>query len=185
MTQWAKDPSVHFATMSPTTITSICALVFSVLSLLTTWQLWRRTNRPVVSVAVETVSPGKMGTALKLVVSNVGNRPAKDIRLSVDAAALARLLTNGPDDPLTAAVRKCFSPNSAIPLLIAGRSTECSFGFLAVGLPSSTWREQTTLAMSVTYRDLETGRDFRQVVNVRIADNTSFTGSMWAVKQAS
>jgi hypothetical protein len=64
-------------------------------------------------------------------------------------------------------------------MLIPGGSHEGSFGFLAVGLPNSTWREQTTLPVEVSYTDLETGKPFRYVVNVRIADNTTFTGRGW------
>lgn len=168
---------------------AVCAIIVSVgtftisaLALRTTWRLWRLTNRPLVSVTVETVKSGNMGTALNLVVSNAGNRPAKDVRLSTEGEALGRLLALGSDDPTTVAVRRCFAPESTIPLLIPGRAHEGSFGFLAVGMSNSTWREQTTLPVEVSFTDLETGKPFRYIVNVRIADNSTFTGRAWAVK---
>lgn len=122
---------------------AVCAIIVSVgtftvsaLALRTTWRLWRLTNRPLVSVTVETVKSDNMGTALNLVVSNAGNRPAKDVRLSTDESALGRLLALGADDPTTVAARRCFAPESTIPMLIPGCSQEGSFGFLAVGCPT-------------------------------------------------
>lgn len=177
--------------MTNAEIIAVCAILVSVgtftvsvLALRTTLRLWRFTNRPLVSVTVETVKSGNMGTALSLVVSNAGNRSAKDVRLSTDEALLGRLLALGADDATTVAVRKCFALESTIPMLIPGRSYEGSFGLLAVGLPQSTWREQTTLPVEVSYTDLEMGTPFRYVVNVRIADNATFTGSGWNRKPA-
>ncbi|MGH7243784.1 MAG: hypothetical protein ACREJD_10240 [Phycisphaerales bacterium] len=163
-------------------IVSACTFIVSLAALVTTWRLWRLTNRPTVTVAVETFKSGNMGTALNLVVNNVGTRPAKDVRLSVDEAVLSRLLALGTNDPTTVAVRRCFSAESAIPILIPGHSHEGSFGFLALGSPNSTWREQARLPIEVSYNDLDTRRRFRYVVSVRIADSESFTGSTWNAK---
>ena len=165
--------------MTPSTAISFCALFISALALLSSWGIWRRTHRPIVTVSVETVSASSEGTALKLVVRNIGNRPAKDVQLTVDADTLNPMLVKDATDPLTVGVRRCFTPESTIPLLLPTVSIECSFGFLARGKPQSTWREQTNLPIRFCYRDLETNQMFRRNVNLRIADNTSFTGSMW------
>lgn len=165
-----------------TGIVSACTFGISISALVTTWRLWRLTNRPTVTVSVETVQSGNQGTALHLVVTNAGNRVATDIRLSVDETTLGRLLALGPEEPTSLAVRKCFEPESRIPVLAPGRSQEAAFGFLAVGRPSSTWREQARLLVGVAYRELETGRRFRHEVDVRIADSESFTGSRWSSK---
>lgn len=162
------------------TILSVSAIIVAVCAIAMTRQLWLLSNRPVVSAVVETVEGGNKGTALKLVVSNVGNRAAEDVQLRVERTELDRLLIKSSDDPTTAAVRNCFSTSSAIPLLTPGSSTECSFGFLAGESSDSTWREETTLPVKLSYRDMTTGRTFRHTVTIRIADNSSFTGSVWA-----
>lgn len=163
-------------------IFSSIAILLSIASLYTAWQLWKLSNRPVVSVAVETAASGNPGTALKLVVRNEGNRPAKDVRLEVNSAALDSLLAKNTNNALIDAVRRCFQPSSTIPLLSTGCSTECSFGLLAGESSDSTWRKEATLHVTISYADLTTGRTFRHTVTIRIADNSSFTGSMWSSK---
>jgi len=167
-------------------VIAICAaivsgftFIVSVSSLRTTWRLWRLTNRPIVAVTVETVEAGNVGTALKIVVTNAGNRSAKNVRLNVDSVTLNSLLAAPQSDPPRIAVEKCFSPEAVIPMLTPGRAQEAAFGFLAGGSSRSTWKDQATLPLEVSYSDLETGTTFRYSLNIRIADNTSFTGSSW------
>lgn len=49
----------------------------------TRW-VWRQSNRPIVSALVETHSSGNVATLFNLTIINSGNRPATNIKLSID-----------------------------------------------------------------------------------------------------
>lgn len=57
------------------------SLLVAISSLTLTWRLWRKTNRPILTAWIASAAAGDDGIALKIVLENSGNRPAKDIRL--------------------------------------------------------------------------------------------------------
>lgn len=158
---------------------SVFAAVMSVIALRNTGKLWRLTNRPVVIVSVQTFSAGNQGSSLKLVVKNVGNRAAKNIQLSANPSDLDRLLIPGD---VSDRVRRCFA-GYIVPVLAAGDFSEAGFGFLAVGTPQSSWRAEALLEVTVRYNDVILHTPFEEKMNIQIADNRSFTRSMWVSEE--
>jgi len=71
-----------FNTLQPLA-TEIIALV-AVLGIFNTRSLWKQTNRPIVSAFVETNSSGNIATMFNLIIANTGNRPAIDVKLTID-----------------------------------------------------------------------------------------------------
>lgn len=65
-------------------VLSTWAILVAMVSLLVSFQLWRKTNRPVVSAAVVTHSGGNIAILYNLIVYNSGNRPATNTRLRAD-----------------------------------------------------------------------------------------------------
>ena len=164
---------------------SIAALVISAISYWFARHSWIESNRPLVTVAVRTVSSGNQGTALQLVVSNTGNRPARDVQLLVDSGALSALLVDDRSSATVASIERVFSREHSIPVLANGESVQNSFGFLSAGSSNTTWKGDSSLPVTVTYSDLGTGRSFRETQRLRIAENTGFARGTWEVKHSS
>lgn len=156
---------------------SVVAVLISGLAYRFAKTSWRETHRPIVICRVETHQSGNMGTALKFIVENKGLRPAKEVRLTINAEELRTVLLAGPGDPVRQAVERCFMDESLIPILADGERVENSFGFLSPR-QDSTWRPNSTLKVGVQYCDLD-GREYRHEILLRIRGSESFAGSSW------
>lgn len=160
---------------------SIIALLIAVLSYHFSIRSWRETNRPIVTAKVDTHSSGNKGTALNLVVSNTGNRPAKNIRLSADTEYLKSFL-NEKINELPESIQCCFSDRGIIPILENGREVTNSFGTIATDAP--VWKGDQTTEIRLSYEDLD-GRKFSHLIPIFITNNKGFAGSFWGEKLSS
>src|ERR1051326_287220 len=162
-------------------IISVAALIVSAGSVVLARLAWQESNRPIVTAPIQTVDSGNLGTALKIVVANTGNRPAKDIRLHARESELSLYFQfkGSEGDGVTDAIRRCFSDRGLIPVLANGECAENAFGFLSVGAHESTWVSECLLAIQITYGDTGTSRRFSERMKLRIGENTSFARGIW------
>jgi hypothetical protein len=154
------------------------ALVVSVFSFYFSIRSWRETNRPIVTARVTSHGGGEEGTALNIVVENTGNRPARNVRLSVSEEHLKAALSENVDEVWGKSIRRCFSDRGVIPVLANGKSVSNDFGWLTVG-EKSAWRGDLRFDIEVSYEDLD-GRKFKHVNPLLVADDVGFAGSFWS-----
>lgn len=153
---------------------SVIALLVSACSLLISSDIWRRTARPVVAVAVKTHGGGNIAIFYDLVVLNSGTMPAKNIRLIAGSNSLAAAL--GPDATPANRARWLACFDKVIPMLLNNERTTCSFG-TTMANDAGFWKHGAVIDIEVAYEGRWwTHRDKQQL---RIADTDSFTGYYW------
>jgi len=182
-----------------TVIISILALIISFTSVYINRKNWAETYRPIVTVRVTTKSSGNVGATLNLVVENHGNRPAKNIKLSVNLNKLESVLLKDKDNVDRQAIERCFANKTIIPVLGNGQSTSNSFGFLLIEYDTSSslgvfwenqhgqksdWKQNVRLDIRVEYNDLN-NKSYRDTMPILIANNQGFAGSAWGELKSS
>jgi hypothetical protein len=158
------------------------ALAISVVALYFNRKQWHLLNRPMVVVRLVTPNPGNVGTDFSLEVTNVGTRPAVDIKLSTDMnllnAALDPASKKYHDDVLAN-----FSPHAKLDLLKPGESSLSAFGFNSREPNNSTWRCGNPIVIGVRYRDID-GREFSGKYPIVVELKMGISGCRWAEKKA-
>ncbi len=154
------------------------ALVISTLSLLFAITSWRQANRPLVTARIATAGSGNQATALNLVVENTGNRPARNIRLSVSPSAIQDVLHPDQEGTKPPEVDNCFSDHALIPVLANGRSVSNAFGQFSLS-EGNTWKPWSLLTVTVTYGGLGFFR-FSTSIKLRLGGDESFGGWSWS-----
>jgi hypothetical protein len=173
----SEDPS----TVDKATVwLSAAALFVSVVAYYFSRKSWQESNRPIVTARVRTDSGGNMGTALDLLVENTGSRPARDVRLTTDEAALAAAFASNINDTEREQIRACFSSKFIIPIIANGASVSNAFGFLSAN-SDNTWKLHSRIPIRVCYEDLD-GRAYEHQVTLFVADNRGFASTHWASK---
>ncbi|HEY8227024.1 MAG TPA: hypothetical protein VIG25_17240 [Pyrinomonadaceae bacterium] len=163
-------------------IIASAAFAVSTLSFYFARKSWRESNRPLITVRTTSFdSGGNVGTTLSLLVENTGNRPAKNIRLTVDPKVLESALAAESEDALRKRVEMCFSDRGVIPILANGRNTSNGFGWLSAD-DKATWKEDARFEINVSYDDLD-GRHYKHTNPLLIADDAGFAGSYWSDPQ--
>ena len=97
------------------TLIAIAALLVAAASLGLSIYFWRRSFRPIVTVAVKTHTAGNVLTSYDLVVLNSGTIPAKNIRLAADDSSLTAALGGGATEEKKKKWLAAF--NQTIPIL--------------------------------------------------------------------
>ena len=147
-------------------VVSLASFGFAILS-------WRETHRPIVTALIHCPVSGNTGTALEILVSNSGNRPAIDIRLEVPQSELEQALAAPPTDNMRKAVERCFSEETFIPVLEGGKQVRNSFGTFTRDQNPDTWQYKSVLTVTVKYKDLN-GRKYSNKNALRIVCNKGF-----------
>jgi len=160
----------------PSFVVSILAAGISGVSLYWAFKSWKETHRPLITAKVATHKSGNEATTLNLVVSNTGNRPAKNVRLFVDQSVLERSFAAGPEDPLRKDVEYCFSDFIAV--LPNSTSVWNSFGCFSASQNDKTWKEPTIINITIKYEDLD-GRTYSHDQPLRIRADDGFAGGFW------
>ena len=159
-------------------IVATAALIVSMISFYFSVRSWRESNRALITVRTTSLgNGGNVGIPLSILVENTGNRPAKNIRLSIDEGALNAVLAADREDVLRKEVHRCFSERGKIPVLANGRSVLNGFGWLSDD-GRATWTHGVELEVSVSYEDLD-GRKYTNRIPLMIADDEGFAGSIW------
>jgi hypothetical protein len=183
----------HFQSDRFRNIISLGSAAISLVSLYFSRKSWSDTYRPIVTVRVATNTSGSIATTLNLVVENLGNRPAKNIKLSVDSNKLKSALLKSPDNINRKFIERCFADETIIPLLANGQSISNSFGCLNIQYETSSlggmqwnersgeqsdWKPDTRLDIQIKYQDLN-GKSYQDRIPILIANDQAFAGSSW------
>ena len=159
-------------------LVATAALIVSILSFYFSIKSWRESNRPLITARTTSFgSGGNVGIPLSLLVENTGNRPAKNVRLTVESDVLESALAAKPGDTLRKHVESCFSDRGIIPVLANGKSVSNGFGFLSADVP--TWKAHSRFEINVTYQDLD-GSRYKHRIPLIIADDAGFAGGHWS-----
>jgi hypothetical protein len=154
-------------------LVSLCSLLFSLF-------LWKRSSRPIVSVAVKTHNPGNVAIAYDLVVLNSGTIPARNIRIQAKKDALDAALGQDATAENKRRWLACF--NVVIGLLHNGDRVSCSFGTTQAN-NTGFWKYNVCLPIEITYEDWF-GWKYRDIQTIRIATSDSFTGYSWEASRS-
>ncbi|HEX8887699.1 MAG TPA: hypothetical protein VF779_00885 [Pyrinomonadaceae bacterium] len=155
---------------------SISALIVSVLSFYFSIKSWRESNRPIITARVVNESGGNSMAALKLLVQNTGNRPAKNVALSVETIDLATALVPTINPVVKKYIEQIFTDRGVIPILENGQSVSNGFGFLQRGDNQTDWKRLSRFNIEISYQDLD-GRKYKHSNPLLIADDRGFAGS--------
>ncbi len=148
-------------------IIAISSFIFAVMS-------WRDTHRPIVTAFIRCPVSGNSGTGLEIVVSNSGNRPAKDVQLHALKTDLQKSIAAPVGDKMREAVERCFSKETFIPVLEGGKQVTNSFGIFTVGDNNhDTWHYKSILEVVITYEGI-TGRKYSNRNKLQIVCNKGF-----------
>src|SRR6266404_2759718 len=158
----------------PIPLVALAALFVSLCSFLISLDFWRRSFRPIVTVAVKTHTGGNVTICYDLVVLNSGSISAKNVKITPVGSSLASALGRDATAPNRQRWLACF--DVIIPILQNNEKTTCSFGTTQAN-DSGFWKYHATIRVKVTYE----GRwgKYQEEQNIRIADTDSFTGYSW------
>ncbi len=164
--------------MEPQILISIFALVISAMALHHTWKSFFELNRPIVTAEIQTHSSGNIATSYTLMVHNVGNRPACEIRLLAKQDDIRDIINCKADEEMTKGIYRCFSDDGVIPILHSGKSTKNSFGASSTIEKENVFVYQSRLPIEVTYRDLNRAK-YKSKLTLIVKDSGSFAGTSW------
>tara|TARA_R110001583_G_scaffold119981_1_gene271218 strand:- start:1522 stop:2070 length:549 start_codon:yes stop_codon:yes gene_type:complete len=159
------------------TIIAGCAFIASLTSLGLSVHFWRRSFRPIVSVAVRTYSVGSIAMTFDLEVLNSGSLPAKNIRLKIKNADLKHAFGHDASDENKRRWLSCFAPCNVISILHNNQKTRCSFGTSREG-GNGFWKYKSKFPVIVEYEGWY-GKKYSQIQEIQITSSESFTGFLW------
>jgi|CXWL01.1.fsa_nt_gi hypothetical protein len=140
-------------------------------------------NRPIITARIEgggLDGDGIISSPLTLYVQNSGNRPAKNVRLSVDPDQLSNSwCAENRDNQLKGPVERCFDESSRIPILMNGEETSNGFGLWSRNLEESTFAREAVLQIEISYEDLY-NNPYSESIELRLSDNRNFAGGGWS-----
>ena len=157
--------------------------LFNILTFLNTRQLWQQSNRPIVSALVETYTSGNTSILYNLVIINSGNRPATNVKLNINNEnEFKKCFTQKIDDldnGVVRGIKRCFSEEGFIPLLLNGEKKTNSFGITSKIKDDNLWIYKSSFFVTIRYNDLE-GKQYKSLINLQIKDSNAFAGSSWS-----
>lgn len=152
--------------------------MMAVLGFLNARWLWRQTNRPIVSALIETHSAGNVGVLFNIVVLNTGNRPAIDIKLTIDDHEEFNQCIKNQDHQLAESISRCFDSETIIPLLVNGEKVFNEFGSTSIKPEQNLWQYGSSFSITINYKDLERNK-YKSKLTLYIKDSKAFAGSYW------
>ena len=157
--------------------TEIIAVV-AILGFFNTRWLWKQTNRPIVSAFVETHSAGNIATMFNLIIVNSANRPAIDIKLTIDDYEEFEECIANQDPKMIEKISICFEDYATIPLLINGEKKSNSFGLTSIKKEQNIWKYGSSFSITINYKDLER-KKYQSSISLYIKDSEAFAGCSW------
>lgn len=160
-------------------LVATAALIVSVLSFYFSIKSWQESNRPIITARITSFGEGgNVFIPLSLLIENTGNRPARNIKLSIDDKELgAALVAKSDTDPLRKEIKNCFTDRAIIPMLANGKSISNGFGWQRAD-EKKTWNEGARLNIEISYEDLD-GRKYKHNNPILLSDDSGFAGSFW------
>jgi hypothetical protein len=158
-------------------IIPMVALIVSLCSLLISFDVWRRSFRPVVSAAVKTHAAGNVTICYDLVIQNSGTRPARNIRISPVSSLDAALGQDATEDNKRRWLA-CF--DQTIPVLQPNERVSCSFGTTQIN-DAGFWKHKAIIRIRLSYEEWLGGliRRYPEEQDIQIVSSESFTGFSW------
>lgn len=163
--------------MTISTAISFAALLTSLCSLLASLHFWRRSSRPLVTIAVKTHEAGSNLIAYNLVVLNSGSFPARNIRIVAKDGDLTAAF--GQDATAANKERWLSAFRTEIALLQNNDRVSCSFGTTEKD-DAGFWKAGATIPITIHYEGWY-GSTYCNKQSIRITDSESFTGYAWAI----
>ncbi|MCK5678725.1 MAG: hypothetical protein KAH72_09660 [Flavobacteriaceae bacterium] len=158
-------------------IISLIALVASFFTILVLYRNRLETNRPIVTVLLES-NTGNIATPLTLRVYNTGYTPALDVTLSANEEDIINALDEKVVNKYKTDVYKCLSKENMIPIIHNGANVSYAFGILSEN-ESNTFKLKSKIPIVIKYKSLY-GHSYKQkqILIIQITDN--FAGSGWS-----
>lgn len=137
---------------------------------------WEESHRPIVTARVVPLSDKHV--AVELVLSNSGNRPAREVVIYPDSdKELTDSISANYKEWEKKSVDGCF--RSPIPILHPGEAQSSPFGSIAQQDSPGIWKDDPTkLRIRIEYRDLD-GRKYDEHQTLRIASIKSFGATVF------
>lgn len=158
------------------------AFLVSLAAFAFTRRAWLEGNRPIVTAEIATHDAGSEAIAFNLVVHNVGNRPATDIRLQASHEAIESLVEPSARARYRAEVERCFSEEGRIAVLHHGKSVKNGFGLTSNDKTKSTLKYGASAEIEITYKDMGSRR-FKSKLCLIVRDSAYFAGSGWVERE--
>jgi len=158
------------------------AFLVSLFAFIFTRQSWLETNRPIVTAEIATHDGGSEAIAFNLVVHNVGNRPATDIRLKATDEAIRKLLDSNAHDSFKKEVERCFTEEGCIAVLHPGKSVKNGFGLTSSDKEKNVLNYGASAQIEINYKDLNS-RNYTSVLRLIVRDSAYFAGSGWSDRE--
>lgn len=155
-----------------TVVISVISLIIAVSSVFINWILWRKVNRPIVTVRLS--SDADSSVTLNIMIENTGNLPAKDIRLIANREDVLNCVEGSliPQD-----AERILFENTVIPILANGKQTINSFYSYGEKIDGR-WKSGSLLPITIEYYDIN-GRGFKESYKLRFASDNAFAFSSW------
>jgi len=159
---------------------SVTALLISISSFVFAIKSWHQSNRPIVVAYIEEHSMGVNSATFNLVLSNTGNRPAVNIKLSALKDDIEKIFEENIDDVTKNGIFNCFKEVSEVALLKNNSSIVTSFGSFEgpyknrKGLKYDSW-----LPIEITYKDLRANK-YKEKLPLKVRGLKGFGGGIWS-----
>jgi hypothetical protein len=118
---------------------------------------------------------GSEAIAFNLVVHNVGNRPATNIRLKATTEAIQQLLDSTARDSFKEEVQRCFSAEGRIAVLHPGKSVKSGFGLTSSNKENNVLNFGSSAPIEIFYEDLSS-RTYTSRLHLIVKDSAYFAG---------
>lgn len=161
-----------------TLFTGISTLI-AVFSFYNTISLWKKGNRPILSAFVQTeLSDGDYFAMYNLSIINSGNRPAVNIYLCLKLSDddFKKCIKKEIDNPRVQEIRRCFTREETIPLIINGENKFRYFGSISSRISEQDiWIYGSSLPIEINYQDIEGNKYVSKFTLVVKSSRTSTT----------
>ncbi|WP_152539377.1 hypothetical protein [Methylomicrobium lacus] len=155
------------------------AIAISLASLYFSRKSWLQSNRPIITAFVSDHAKGNISTALNLVISNTGNRPATNVRLIASENDILRLIKPTAQAKRKKMILDCFQESAIIPILRNGEELSTCFGAITRNDTDENWMVNgAQIEIRVEYSDLD-GRFYKSEMPLKIYSREGFAGGFW------
>ena len=153
------------------------AFLVSAAALLFNQRAWLETNRPIVTAEIIPQDAGNTAITFNLVVHNVGNRPATEIRLTATSEAIRKLVQPDAPEVYRKGIERCFSDDGRIAILQPGKSKQNGFGLTSSDKAKNALVYGASAPIKIRYKDLNS-RSYTSELTL-IIKGSYFAGSGW------
>lgn len=159
----------------PALLISLGSMLVAIFSIYFTVQLWRRTNRPLVTARISTHSGGNVNIMLDILIENSGARPALGVQLEARESDIRAAMLKPEADVLPTDARRVFMSKVVVPVLPNGSLLSNAFGCLG---KDGVWRPGARIPINVSYHSLD-GSRYVEPGELLLHDDGGFAQTSW------